>query len=459
MAASEAKVGLLVVAALGGLAWVSTQSGIISSGRTEPMRDLASTFSDVAGITVGTPVRMAGVDVGDVTDISLQPNGTAVVKYRVKKSAPIPADVTADITTNGLIGEKYLALVPGMSSLSSGTTPMLLPPPATPGEMARIPASGAGAGGDMMGKFGQVGDDLQAMTGTLRKVLGDPETADKLQRIIDGLAEFSDKLNSDQSALGAVMSKDGGQTKQTLNDVNAAMKDLKEIMAKVNNGEGTIGKLINDPSTADKIDNALETLSGVGERVEQFRTEVDFHAYSLPAESGVGKGVFTLTLQPRPTRYYVLGATADGFASLAKDTDRLNGGAYFGKDFGNKTKLTAQFGHVFQNVAGTGQDLGVRVGLKDSSGGIGFDTAIPTPFDAVGDIALSVDAYDFGGNNIPDSNTTHVDAKAKINLWQKMVYGVIGYDNILDQEYGSPIIGLGLRFQDDDLKYLIGRSL
>ena len=106
-----------------------------------------------------------------------------------------------------------------------------------------------------------------------------------------------------------------------------------------------------------------------------------------------------------------------------------------------------------------GRDIAVRAGLKDSTGGIGADTSIPTPFDYVGDIALSTDVYDFSGSNTPNSNQPHVDVKAKINLWEKMLYAVTGYDNILNQEYGSPIFGLGLRFQDDDLKYLVGSTL
>jgi phospholipid/cholesterol/gamma-HCH transport system substrate-binding protein len=479
--AKETKVGILVIAALGGLAWLSAQSGILGTSLSSPMRDLSSTFTDVEGINVGSPVKIAGVTVGEVGEIELKPTGTAVVHYKVKKNVPLPADVTAQITTSGLIGERYLALVPG-SITPSGTAPLLLPPPAPGGVATSIPSAG-GAGGDMASNFGQVGEDLQAMTGTLRSVLGNPENAEKLQRIIDGLATFSDnvggqsggtfdkfdkladslnsiaaRLESGDSTLGALLAKDNGETKQALADARTAMSDLQQVMAKINKGEGTIGKLINDPQTADKIDSALETLAGVGERVEQFRTEVDVHAYSLGAENGIGKGQFTLTLAPRPTRFYVLGATSDGFAAASSDTDKQANNQYFGRDFGNKTKYTAQFGHVFQDAL-LGRDLAVRVGLKDSTGGIGFDTSVPTGIDYVGDVALSLDAYDFSGSNTPNSNQPHIDAKAKINIWQKTLYGLVGYDNILNQEYGSPIIGLGLRFQDDDLKYILGQAL
>lgn len=474
---NETKVGLLVTVALGGLVWLSTQSGILGTSLSTPaVRNLSSTFNDVEGISVGSPVKMAGVPVGEVTAIQLQPSGNAIIRYTVRKDVPVPADVTAQITTSGLIGERYLALVPGAAVLAEGEQPILLPPPAT-----TIPSAGGAGAGDVASNFGKVGEDLQAMTGTLRQVLGDPENAQKIQSIIDGLANFANNVNSDSggtfakfdqlattlnrlatrmeggdSALGALLAKDNGQTKETIADLNAAMKDLRQVMAKINSGEGTIGKLINDPQTADKIDSALDTLSSVGERVEQFRTEVDFQGYSLTNENGIGKGGVEVTLQPRPTRFYVIGATADGFASSSRNASDA-GGPYFGRDFGPETKYTAQFGHVFQNAVGN-QDIAVRVGLKDNTGGIGFDTTWETGT-VVGGIDLSTDLYDFAGNNTPGSDTPHWDIKAKVNLWQKMLYAVTGYDNILSQEYGSPIIGLGLRFQDDDLKYVLDRAL
>lgn len=461
--AKETKVGLLVIAALGGLGWLSVQSGVLGGALSQPTRDLASTFTDVEGISVGSSVKMAGVPVGEVTQIDLKPNSTAVVHYKVKKDIPLPVDVTAQITTSGLIGERFLALMPGSSSLSSGTT-ALLPPPADNATTA-IPASGGpGSGGaGALGSFGKVGEDLQAMTGTLRQVLASPENAEKLQRIIDGLASFADNvgglqsLNNPNSPLGTLLKNDNGQTKQTLDDLHTAMNNFNQVMSKVNTGQGTIGRLINDPQTADKIDNALDTLGAVGERVDQFRTDVDFQGYSLVGEKGIGKGVATLTLQPRPTRFYVVGVTSDGFASKERAySDPTN--PYFHKDFGARTKLTAQFGHVFQNAV-FGQDVAVRAGLKDSTGGVGVDYSIPTGVSAIGNIALSSDVYDFGGSNTPGSDSAHWDVKAKVNLWNNMLYGIAGYDNILNQEYGSPIIGLGVHFQDDDLKYIVGKAL
>lgn len=474
---NETKVGLLVVVALGALAWLSVKSGSFGiPGATGDLRTLTSTFTNVEGIKEGSRVKVAGVDVGDVKDVELQPNGTAVLTMKVNKSVSLPADVTAQITTSGLIGERFVSLVPGPNG-AMGDGGLLT------ADKAVIPSGGSAANPQDIGNnFAQVADDLKSMTGQLKSVLGSPENAQKLQQIIDGMAAFSSKLGeggtmdnisriaanfekvSDQLASGKgplgqliMGTGDSSGTMGSLADLGAAAKEFREVMAKINNGEGTLGKLVNDPATAEKLDSALDTFSEVSDRVNQLRTEVDFEANSLVAENGIGKGNFSLTLQPRPTRFYTIGLTADGFASAAKSANDVNG-PYFGKDFGNKSKFTAQFGQVFQNVAGTKQDLAVRVGLKNSSGGIGLDTYGKVPY-LGSDVKYSVDAYDFAGADTPGSSSPHVDIAARADLIGKTVYGVVGYDNILNQEYGSPMVGVGVKFQDDDLKYVLGKAL
>lgn len=472
---NEVKVGVLVVIALGALGWLSVKSGSFGiASATTSMRSLHSGFTNVDGVKIGTPVKMAGVDIGEVTAIELRPNGTAQVSFKVRKAVALPADVTSEITSSGIIGDKFIALVPGAMG-SAGQGELLAE------SVTDIPSGGQVDPGQMGNNFAKVSDDLKQMTETLNKVLGNPENAAKLQQIIDGLSTFSTALGSDSSNTLASISRmatnfekisdqlaqgkgplgqlimgtgDGG-TSNALADISAAAKDLREVMAKINNGDGTLGKLVNDPQTAEKINNALDSLGSVSERLEQFRTEVALEGGTFTNEQA-GKGEFSLTLQPRPTRFYVLGATADGLAASSEsNNDRT--GPYYNKDFGSTTKLTVQFGQVYQNAL-LGQDVAVRVGLKNSTGGVGLDTYGKLPyFDK--NVKYSADVYDFSGNDTPGSSSPHVDIAARADLIGKTVYGVVGYDNVLNQEYGSPLVGVGLRFQDDDLKYILGKAL
>lgn len=477
---NETKVGILVVAALAALVWLSVRSGTFGFGvGSAPMRELSTEFRDVQGLNEGSKVKMAGVDVGEVQSVDLKPNGVAVLHYNVRESVALPADVSAQIATNGLIGEKYLALVPGPQG-ATGTGGLLS------ADATSIPAAASSDMGQIGTNFAKVSDDLQNMTATLKSVLGNPDNAKKLQEIIDGLSAFSNNLGSNSSStlaninkvadnlavitenlregkglLGQMMapgqvSGTNAQLAGTLGNLNEAVADLKQVMAKINDGQGTIGKLVNDPATADKLNSALDTFSDVSNRIDQFKTELAFEGYTLTNEHGIGKGEFDLTLAPRPTRFYVLGATSDGFASKAKNGTLVNN-PYYREDFGHTTKLTAQFGQVFQN-AFMGNDVALRVGLKNSSGGVGVDTYGTMPYFGT-PIKYSADVYDFSGNDTPGSHKPHIDLKARADLFGRMVYGLVGYDNVLNQQYGSPIVGVGMHIQDDDLKYILGKSL
>ena len=78
--------------------------------------DLLAKFEQADGISVGTPVRIAGVKVGVVTQENIDPNTYfAVVNFSVKNNIKIPDDSIAKVVSEGLIGGKYLALVPGGS--------------------------------------------------------------------------------------------------------------------------------------------------------------------------------------------------------------------------------------------------------------------------------------------------------------------------------------------------------
>lgn len=108
---------VLLVAA-GFLAYAVAHSGR-SASEGYP---LTAQFDHIDGLSVGADVRMAGVRVGSVTGAKIDPKSyLAVVTVRVQDGLNLPKDSSAEITSDGLLGGKYISLSPG------GDTAMLKP--------------------------------------------------------------------------------------------------------------------------------------------------------------------------------------------------------------------------------------------------------------------------------------------------------------------------------------------
>ncbi|MGD0105496.1 MAG: outer membrane lipid asymmetry maintenance protein MlaD [Rhodopila sp.] len=101
---------LVLVVALAFLAYA-----LLHSGRTAGSGyNLLARFDNIAGLSVGGDVRIAGVKVGTVTSEEIDPKTfTAVVSMTVQNAIQLPKDTSASIVSESLLGGKYIALSPG----------------------------------------------------------------------------------------------------------------------------------------------------------------------------------------------------------------------------------------------------------------------------------------------------------------------------------------------------------
>ncbi len=86
---------------------------------------LKARFTSVTGLKTGTEVQMAGVSVGRVAKIALDPDlKIAMVTLNIRQDLELTEDVIASVKTAGLIGDKYVSLTPGgaMDMLKPGDT-------------------------------------------------------------------------------------------------------------------------------------------------------------------------------------------------------------------------------------------------------------------------------------------------------------------------------------------------
>ena len=105
--------GLVVIVAAGFLVFAlqATEVGAVDG------IGLKARFLKVGGLEVGSDVRISGVKVGTVTDRQLDAESfEAVVLFTVSSDLSLPADTQAVVTSDGLLGNKYLRLIPGIAT-------------------------------------------------------------------------------------------------------------------------------------------------------------------------------------------------------------------------------------------------------------------------------------------------------------------------------------------------------
>jgi len=99
----------------------------ITSFRAGALYPVTADFTDIGGLKVRAPVTVAGVKVGEVTRIELQPDQlNAKVTMMLSSDKPIPYDdVSARILTEGLLGSNYISIVPGFDDGEDANHPYL----------------------------------------------------------------------------------------------------------------------------------------------------------------------------------------------------------------------------------------------------------------------------------------------------------------------------------------------
>jgi len=117
----EILVGMFVVLGLAGLLFLALKAANLGSFSASDSYVLLAKFDNIGGLKVRAPVRSAGVTVGRVTSITLDPKTyQGVVKLDVQQGVVFPTDSSARILTSGLLGDQYVGLEPGAEEKNLG---------------------------------------------------------------------------------------------------------------------------------------------------------------------------------------------------------------------------------------------------------------------------------------------------------------------------------------------------
>lgn len=255
-----ARVGLFSILGLA-LIWVAFAT--LSGGNLFKAKGYAvvAAFDDLKDLKTGDDVRMAGVLVGSVETTRLAGRGAEAV-LRLDPGVKVPSDSTASVAMSGIIGTDHVAIDMGSPSA----------PPLADG--ANIRTKVTPDLNSVMAQLGDLGQKLEGALGTFQTAIGGNGEAG------GGLFQKLDKLITDNSG-----------------KIDTTMTNLQDISTKLNNGEGTLGKLINDSKLHDDLLATVDQLKGASAQANTLAAD----ARGIVDHVKAGQGALGLLLYDQST--------------------------------------------------------------------------------------------------------------------------------------------------------------
>ena len=456
---SEAKVGIFVVIGILILTYMSTKVGGLSFKRAKGY-DVNVYFDSATGLAKDVQVEIAGVEVGRVRKISLE-NGKALVVLRINSDVRLTKDAKAIIRTKGILGDKYVELIQGSPSappLKEGdrivktvpTTDMdslLITLEEVAKNINRLTNSLANVVGGEKGEasLNSIIENIKEMVATLNKTVQENsddvrsiisnvrKASEKMEALIAGINDITSKINQGRGTIGKLVNEE-----ETVNNLNEALLSLKMITDKINRGEGSIGKLIHEDETVENINASLTSINDYLQKQDQYKTYLNYRGEYLFDDNEL-KSYLSLRIQPKEDKYYLL-QIVDDPGGKEKVTDTTTSGTT------TRTVETDKDALKFSaQIAKRYYDIGLRGGLFESTGGVGLDYYLFNDR-----LTLSLEAFDFD----PDRNA-HLKFKADYRPF-KYIYITSGFDDFIsDEGKESFFIGAGISFADEDIKSLL----
>ena len=302
---SQLKVGVTVLVAsvtLAVLIFLMSGTGGIFTHKIK----LRAYYDNAAGLQEGAPVRLSGVDIGNVVNVRVVPDPTrrltpvqVTMKVNTRYHQNLRKDSVTSLETAGVLGSTYIDIdsstAKGPEAADEDTLPTREHPDlqdvvrasqstlqnmdALLKRLDRIVAfveSGEGSIGKLIydpllynrlnatvTEFQKLVNEVTEGNGTLGRLVSDDELYQKANSTVDKLNVMIDDLNAGKGSFGKFL-KDPALYDNT----NQTVANVKKLTDDVNAGKGAIGKLTKDEQFAAKLQNTMDKLSTITDRLE-----------------------------------------------------------------------------------------------------------------------------------------------------------------------------------------------
>lgn len=282
----KVRLGLFII---GGLALFVLAIFIIGKQQNlfNPVFKLTATFRNVSGLQVGNNVRFTGINVGTVDNIKIINDSTVLVEMLVKKNVQpfIKADCEVAIGSEGLIGDRLLTISYGSSNSPIATDGQQLTskePIETDAIIASLQKTSVNVEIITL-QLAEVMTTINSGKGTLGRLIQDTVIAENINLTIENFKNSSEGLDETIELTKDNVYAFMESLQKTAAKTEVASNQLGEIMVKVNSGQGTLGMLIQDTTTAVNLSETIlylkQSSQGLNENMEALKQNIFFRGY------------------------------------------------------------------------------------------------------------------------------------------------------------------------------------
>jgi phospholipid/cholesterol/gamma-HCH transport system substrate-binding protein len=503
-ALSNMRVGILVLLGMGSL---GTFQFYIHQADAAPDSNyiLYAVFEDASGLSIASRVRIAGIDVGHIDEVTLD-GAKARLKLRMRKGLKIYLNSKVSKRPEGILGTNNIDIVPGSPSaglLKSGSDlPNVVDTNALESmtetlqktatdiqalsEEIRILARSvrqfvvgkegdeaplerltnmmisqvdglSGAAQKLLGSMSRLvdnnADDFGASVAALRTVAINLERLSttqgaSIEQILGNVASATKALDSVLREVERFTGDNKGEVKglaatlrQSVESLAKASAEVEKVAQLAASGKGPVGRLVGDEELGSELDSAIRGMSQMVARYEKLRTEVEMSG-GWRLNSGAGRAGLRVNLLMRKDKGYILALNTDSQVSPIVQRRSVAGVETITETIDDELRISAQFWRRFGMV-------GLRAGMVDGRGGLGVDAYL------INDrLRIQLDAFDFDRQvadlALAPRHRAIVDFKILEHLYLRA-----GVDDPLLADQRDFYFGAGIRFFDPDLKSIM----
>jgi len=469
-------------------------------------------FKHVAGLSIGAEVEVNGVRAGRVEDIKFEKDRIKVKIY-VRKDIPIYKNAKAYIKTLGLMGDKYIYIDNGdpqygelpdgavitTSKVYATTEEAFATAEEVAGKLNKIldeihNSIGKGQLKKLVENINKLIENTNSMVQENRqdikksitniKVITDelktdlPDMIKKIDKVAENLEQITSEnrenfkelianLKDTSKALkektpkvlddidkATVVLKDTIQ--ENREDVHVSIQHIKEsskkldsILAKIDKGQGTIGKLVTEDKLYNQVSEGVESFSKPFKILNESNLDISIYGEKHTGNDDT-KGGIGLAFSPASDRYYYFGLISNSNGSISKEKEvTTNSGTTttVSRDYG----ILVDFQYALKIATVRNSSLWFRGGLKESSGALGLDFLYSKNFKITSDI------YKFNRDEaLGEPDKPELDIGILYRFKKNPFFLKFGGSDLLNADVRGVYFGGGLMFRDNYIKYLLG---